>query len=1048
MKQFIYPFFLLTAFLSHVCNAQTQPCFKSPVFYQGGGRAITTADFNGDGKPDIVSVVTQSGINILMNTGSGSFSSPVLYNLHVAVCLEALAADFNGDGKPDLAVGCCTDGSFSLASEGIMILLNTGNGTFSSPVFYKGSLAVSLNSADFNGDGKLDIAMTGDIASILINKGNGIFDAPVFYNNKTGYFISVNSGDFNGDGKPDMAILNSGGDSQKVSIYINNGSGIPNTPINIGIGNIPLYSTTGCLTSGDFNGDGKTDLAVALDNKIKILINTGSGNFKITGVLNAGNLRGLISVDVNGDNKPDLVGAFPVVFLNDGSGNFSSGVSYGQSTLAEIVSADFNGDGKLDLATSAIRIYLSCPNSTPPTANYNNLPTSLCLGGNINVSPSVTGTMPKLAALVDNSISVNAPKKITKNSQAVFVLEGNDQVKRFDLNGSLQYTYNPGGSMISGIRTIAADENNNVFADNGNGRLYKLGAAGDSSSFESFGLSNTTTSMGFIPYDYSPGNLFVADTNGNYFTNIDTSSTNPFINWGFQDVTSMDNGHLITSFSYDNNFYAEKRLLLADIATNKLWSRKLYDASGNGNADPRLLVDGNLTKNLAFDFIDADTVHNIICVSSSTTKALGIITPVNSTDGSQEASLDTLLTSSVHAQQPVGMISATATNIPQFWIADKGQNKLLRAKIIVYQVIPNLPAGLTFDPVSGTIKGTPTAVASPQTYKVIVSDGINSDTTSLTIGVSPTGPLNNSPGTSTAGTVHTDGLTVKYFSSNNCDKLIQIADSIGGTSPGATTIKQDLLPTLSVLASDSLIRRVTHIDAQNPQASATVVLYYTYEDIQLYNTSRGKTILSNDTVNGVMQVAVLQMHDSTNGRKYPIMHNPVTAKWSTADHNWVVSFPVTKFSDFYAGDTSSIRSFSCANKSADTITVTANYYIWNYDTLFASGDYKDTIVNITGCDSVASLHLTLKSSGITTPLLSKSITVYPNPSAGIVYLNSIDPNVRISNVRVMNLLGMEVYHADTDAGKLTIDLGDQPKGVYLITISSQYETITRRIILE
>src|SRR5207253_6356815 len=126
--------------------------------------------------------------------------------------------DFNGDGRPDVAVA-------NHNSSNVSVLLGNGNGTFQAAVNYGvGTLPYSVSVGDFNGDGKPDLAVANygsNNLSVLLGNGNGTFQAKVNYGSGgagTGP-ISVTVGDFNGDGKPDLAAANY--NSNKVIVLIN-----------------------------------------------------------------------------------------------------------------------------------------------------------------------------------------------------------------------------------------------------------------------------------------------------------------------------------------------------------------------------------------------------------------------------------------------------------------------------------------------------------------------------------------------------------------------------------------------------------------------------------------------------------------------------------------------------------------------------------------------------------------------------------------------------------------------------------------------------------
>lgn len=115
-----------------------------------------TADFNGDGKEDlVVTNYNASNVSVLLGNGDGTFQTAKNVTLELLRPVSMTAADFNGDGKADLAVG--EDSSSS--DVGVSVLLGNGDGTFQEAVNYAaGSSPEHVITADFNSDGNVDLA--------------------------------------------------------------------------------------------------------------------------------------------------------------------------------------------------------------------------------------------------------------------------------------------------------------------------------------------------------------------------------------------------------------------------------------------------------------------------------------------------------------------------------------------------------------------------------------------------------------------------------------------------------------------------------------------------------------------------------------------------------------------------------------------------------------------------------------------------------------------------------------------------------------------------
>ena len=167
---------------------------------------------------------------------------------------------------------------------------------------------------------------------------------------------SVAVGDFNGDGKPDLAVVNSY--SNNVSILLGNGDGTFQIHVDY-----PTGAQPGSVAIGDFNGDGKLDLAVvnSYSNNVSVLLGNGNGTFQPAVSYGTGSGTGPAFVavgDFNRDGKLDLAVANRnstnvSVLLGNGDGTFQTAVNYDVGGApTSIAVGDFNHDGKLDLAVA------------------------------------------------------------------------------------------------------------------------------------------------------------------------------------------------------------------------------------------------------------------------------------------------------------------------------------------------------------------------------------------------------------------------------------------------------------------------------------------------------------------------------------------------------------------------------------------------------------------------------------------------------------------------------------------------------------------------
>jgi hypothetical protein len=331
-----------------------------------GGLAV--GDLNKDGNLDIVVTNPESAeLVTLLGNGSGGFQS--LSTFTNVIPNTVIVGDFNHDGKLDLAVGA--GGSFP---SSILILLGKGDGTYHKPLTngFSGT-ALQLAAADLNNDNHLDLAAVDAInnqVSIFLGSGNGMVGdhADLSLPASGGVAGSV-AADFNGDGKLDVAVAqfnqNEKGITGFVTVLPGNGNGTFEKPIKNRVSNVGI----GQLVAEDFNGDGKLDIATAFvpaTGGISVVLGNGDGTFgsPIDSPINITlNVQNMIGGNFNDDNKADLVllsldnsNAFSplYVLLSNGDGTFQPNLVYNVPEIAfGLTAGDFNHDGNLDIAVAA-----------------------------------------------------------------------------------------------------------------------------------------------------------------------------------------------------------------------------------------------------------------------------------------------------------------------------------------------------------------------------------------------------------------------------------------------------------------------------------------------------------------------------------------------------------------------------------------------------------------------------------------------------------------------------------------------------------------------
>lgn len=369
----------------------------------GDAFGIVAADFRGNGKLDVA--VMDNSLSVLLGNGDGTFQSPVDYGGIGSFSLAV--GDFNGDGRPDIVT--------ANGDNSVSVYLGNGDGTFqaakTSPTTDDCSFVAVGN---FNGDRNLDIVIIdGPYVSVLLGNGDGTFQAPIDNDSFLGaQWLAV--GDFNNDHRADVAAAGFFGGSQNVGVLLGNGDGTLQSSLNY-----PLVHAPYSIALADLNHDGDLDAVVGdTFGYLTVLLGDGSGGFKTEEDYPAtGGYAQVAVADFNGDGNPDVAfvsSPLPSgvnVFLGNGDGTLQPAQFYKAGSLDwGVAVGDFNGDKQPDMVLSdresmIVTLLNTGVVSFSPTTPLTFAPQALGTAGTQELSLTNNG----LEALSIRSVSTSKP---------------------------------------------------------------------------------------------------------------------------------------------------------------------------------------------------------------------------------------------------------------------------------------------------------------------------------------------------------------------------------------------------------------------------------------------------------------------------------------------------------------------------------------------------------------------------------------------------------------------------------------------------------------
>jgi hypothetical protein len=340
--------------------------FAMPRHYAIGHQPVSLAiaDLDGDGLPEIAALdrAERDGpaqVSLLRNAGGGGFTSAPAFSIGDQPVALA-GGDLDGDGDVDLVALSVNQLSGAARQGRLTGLINDGAGRLSVRRLSLLPAPVALAAADFDHDGRTDVAVADEFRSVLVLLAGPDFSASVLPWVDVGLRAeTLVAGDFNADGVLDLAL--SRRSSETLIVLHNRGEASAAAPLAF-LPPVRLNVLVGAdMAAGDLDGDGDLDFMAPQflqGTFVRVLANPGDGWLAPIEGFNSGGRGGkLLLADVDGDGDLDVFGGHRreqriTLHANDGAARFSPAFQAGGIEIGDAFAAgDLDGDGDVDLVT-------------------------------------------------------------------------------------------------------------------------------------------------------------------------------------------------------------------------------------------------------------------------------------------------------------------------------------------------------------------------------------------------------------------------------------------------------------------------------------------------------------------------------------------------------------------------------------------------------------------------------------------------------------------------------------------------------------------------